>query len=90
MSVKNVKVFFEKVKGNEGLQKKLKALAEREKAIYADLVNIASAVPSCQYIAGPLSLELTTLLMALSIAPLPIGNPIPVLCYGNSSAADSS
>ena len=43
MSVANVKAFFEKVAEDEALQEKLKALAEREEAMYADLVEIASA-----------------------------------------------
>jgi len=42
MSVENVKAFFEKVSEDEVLQEKLKALPEREEAIYADLVQIAS------------------------------------------------
>ncbi|MCP4292044.1 MAG: Nif11-like leader peptide family natural product precursor [bacterium] len=50
MSVENVNVFFEKVSGNEELQMKLKALAEREKGIYADLVKIASEV-GCNFTA---------------------------------------
>ena len=43
MSVENVKAFFEKVAEDKELQEKLKALAEREEAMYADLVQIASA-----------------------------------------------
>lgn len=43
MSVENVKAFFEKVAEDKDLQEKLKALAEREEALYADLVQIASA-----------------------------------------------
>jgi predicted ribosomally synthesized peptide with nif11-like leader len=43
MAVKDVNAFFEKAAQDKNLQKKLKALAEREEAIYADLVNIASA-----------------------------------------------
>jgi predicted ribosomally synthesized peptide with nif11-like leader len=43
MSVKDVKAFFEKVAQDKDLQKKLKALTEREEAIYSDLVKIAKA-----------------------------------------------
>jgi predicted ribosomally synthesized peptide with nif11-like leader len=43
MSVENVKAFFEKAAEDESLQEKLKALAEREETIYADLVDMASA-----------------------------------------------
>jgi predicted ribosomally synthesized peptide with nif11-like leader len=43
MSVDNVKAFFEKAADDDALQQKLKALAEREEAVYADLVETASA-----------------------------------------------
>ena len=43
MSVEKVKAFFAKAAEDKDLQKKLKALAEREEAVYADLVKIASA-----------------------------------------------
>jgi predicted ribosomally synthesized peptide with nif11-like leader len=48
MSVENVKAFFEKVAEDDALQEKLRALAEREEAIYADLVKIASAA-GCEF-----------------------------------------
>ena len=48
MSVENVKAFFEKAAEDEALQEKLKALAEREEAIYADLVHIASEA-GCEF-----------------------------------------
>ena len=37
-----MKAFFEKAADDEALQEKLKALAEREEAIYADLAEMAS------------------------------------------------
>ena len=43
MSVEKVKAFFAKAAEDKNLQKKLKAVAEREEAMYADLVKIASA-----------------------------------------------
>ena len=45
MSTQNVEAFFEKVEKDEGLQKKLKALAEKgeaqNKALVAELVKLA-------------------------------------------------
>jgi predicted ribosomally synthesized peptide with nif11-like leader len=43
MSVKNVHAFFAKAAEDKDLQKKLKALGEREEAMYAELVKTASA-----------------------------------------------
>jgi predicted ribosomally synthesized peptide with nif11-like leader len=43
MSVKSVEAFFAKAAEDKDLKKKLKGLAEREEALYADLVKIASA-----------------------------------------------
>ena len=48
MSVENVKAFFDKVAEDKALQEKLKALAEREEALYADLVQVASAA-GCEF-----------------------------------------
>jgi predicted ribosomally synthesized peptide with nif11-like leader len=42
MSVEKVQAFFEKAAEDTDLQKKLKALGEREEALYADLVAIAT------------------------------------------------
>jgi predicted ribosomally synthesized peptide with nif11-like leader len=46
MSIENVKAFFEKVKADQGLQDKLKALADKRKAqedaTIAELIEIAS------------------------------------------------
>jgi len=42
MSVENVKAFFLKAAEDEALRAKLKALAEREEALYEDLVRIAA------------------------------------------------
>lgn len=43
MSVEEVNAFFGKAAGDKDLQKKLRALAEREEAIYADLAEMAAA-----------------------------------------------
>jgi predicted ribosomally synthesized peptide with nif11-like leader len=43
MSVKNVHAFFAKAAEDKDLRKKLNGLAEREEALYADLVKTASA-----------------------------------------------
>jgi len=42
MSVEKVKAFFAKAAEDKDLQKKLKTLAKREEALYADLAKMAS------------------------------------------------